>query len=127
MGLQFRFGPGVTEGYTATLQDGTNVRDLARLQKDLFSDPKQVAFYIIALAVIGIHVWLGWSKAVLKLEGLPKKFHPSALMMGHVMTVGVVVGFSAGPLYTMYLQYQNWCCSTNISLTLFIVDRTHIP
>ena len=104
--LQFRFGPGVNEGYTSTLDDGTNVRDLARLQKDLFSDPKQVAFYILALVAIGAHVWLGWNKAVLKLEGLPKKLHPTALMIGHVMTAGVVVGFSTGPLYALYLHQK---------------------
>ena len=50
---------------------------------------------------MGMHIWLGWSKAVIKLEGLPKEHRPNALLIGQAMTIAVVVGFTLGPLYAV--------------------------
>ena len=90
----FRFGPGVKDGYSQG-----NVRDLAKLQREVFSDPTQLLFYLFSLCAIGIHVWLGWTKAVPKLEGLPKEHREWATIIGQVMTVALVIGFSLGPLH----------------------------
>eukprot|EP00658_Telonema_sp_P-2_P040208 TRINITY_DN28760_c0_g1_i2.p1 TRINITY_DN28760_c0_g1~~TRINITY_DN28760_c0_g1_i2.p1 ORF type:complete len:583 (+),score=141.42 TRINITY_DN28760_c0_g1_i2:198-1946(+) len=98
---QFRFGPGIGEGYVVAGADGVHVRDLARLQHETLSDPAQVGFYLLSLCAVGAHVWFGWSKAVPKLVGLPKEHRGAALSIGQGMTVLMVVGFALGPLYTL--------------------------
>ena len=60
-----------------------------------------MVFYILAICAMGVHIWLGWSKAVIKLEGLPKEHRANALLIGQAMTIAVVVGFSVGPLYAV--------------------------
>eukprot|EP00656_Telonema_subtile_P008322 TRINITY_DN13896_c0_g1_i1.p1 TRINITY_DN13896_c0_g1~~TRINITY_DN13896_c0_g1_i1.p1 ORF type:complete len:273 (-),score=73.79 TRINITY_DN13896_c0_g1_i1:147-965(-) len=94
---QFRFGPAIAEGYATTVE-GTRVRDLARLQREVLSDPVQVGIYLASLCAIGAHVWFGWAKAVPKLQGLAKEHRASALLIGQVLTVVVVAGLALGPL-----------------------------
>ena len=38
------------------------------MQRNLFKDPKQVILYLVALASVGVHLWHGWKKAVLKMN-----------------------------------------------------------
>ena len=47
---------------------GSRMRDLYQQQKDLFADPKQLAFYLASIGPVGVHLWYGWTKAVLKMD-----------------------------------------------------------
>ena len=101
--LQFRFGPSIESGYSIVLEGGS-VRDLARLQREVFKDPLQVGFYVVLVCAIGAHVWMGWRKAVPKLQGLDPWHRAGAVLIGQLMTLALVVGFNLGPLYAFYLQ-----------------------
>ena len=104
----FRFGP----WYTTTV-GGEEVRDLWRLQKEVFSDPRQVAWYVLAASVLGAHLLYGWQKTVRKPQGLgkylPKDAQPAAEAIGNAMAYFVTLGFVACPLYTYYLVRTGAC------------------
>jgi succinate dehydrogenase / fumarate reductase cytochrome b subunit len=53
----FKFGP----RYPAAVNP--NVRDLYRLVAEIFGDPRYVAWYAFAMAVIGFHLWHGFGSA----------------------------------------------------------------
>ena len=52
---------------------GGPVRDLHRLQMEVFASAPKVSWYLLAVAALGVHLWSGWSKSVLKF-GLPKEY-----------------------------------------------------
>ena len=37
------------------------------LQLELFKDVRQLGFYLVSLAAVGVHLWFGWHKAVIKM------------------------------------------------------------
>ena len=48
------------------------MRDIYRIDLELFSGADgtlQLAFYLLALAAVAVHLWYGWSKTVLKMAG----------------------------------------------------------
>ena len=77
------------------------------LQKEVFADPKQVVWYVLATSVLGAHLLYGWQKTVRKPQGLgkylPKDAQPAAEAIGNAMAYFVTLGFVACPLYTFYL------------------------
>ena len=87
----FRFGTWYT-----TIIDGVEVRDLWKLQREVFSSKSTVVFYVCSVAVIACHLLWGWQKTVRKPQGLgrllPKEAHPMAETIGNVLTVGLTVG-----------------------------------
>ena len=100
--LTFRFGP-----WYQTLIDGHEVRDLWRLQMEVFANPTVVVFYEVSILTIGAHLLWGWQKTVRKPVGLggylSKDAQPVAEMIGNVLTVGLTIAYGSLPIYT-YLQ-----------------------
>lgn len=82
-------------------------RDLYFLMLELFSRPEQVAFYVSAIIAVGVHLHRGWSKTVLKMDGLLKEERQPVITIGHVLIVPLVVGFSLVPCW-MYGIQQQW-------------------
>ncbi|MEZ5359348.1 MAG: succinate dehydrogenase cytochrome b subunit [Candidatus Zixiibacteriota bacterium] len=59
--ITFKYGPGTAQGYT-TVVDGVEMRDLYRLSIEVFRDRWYVIWYIIANALLGLHIRHGfWS------------------------------------------------------------------
>ena len=59
--LDFRFGKMEHEEVEV---HGVKMHDIYALQKAVFSNSKHVAWYIAAVAALGIHLWFGWPAAV---------------------------------------------------------------
>ena len=79
------------------------IRDLYRLQLEIFSSPFYVAFYSLAMAVIGFHLWHGVSSAAQSLGIDHPRHTPKILLLGRVLAVLIAGGFFILPIYT-YLR-----------------------
>lgn len=97
----FRFGP----HYNTTTADGTQVRDLWKLELDLFSDPFQVLFYVFSVVVIGVHLWYGWPKTVPKMNGIDNERDEKPFVaIGRFLIIPLCIGFAICPIYGWYLS-----------------------
>jgi succinate dehydrogenase / fumarate reductase cytochrome b subunit len=91
----FKFGP----FYEAP--DG--IRDVYRLQLEVFSSPAYVGFYLVAMGVIFFHLWHGlWSAA--QSLGIDPRWIPRILVAGRVMATVIAGGFFIIPIYTFLLS-----------------------
>lgn len=96
----FRFGP----HYETKTADGTLVRDVWKLELDIFSDPFQVLFYIASVIIVGIHLWHGWPKTVPKMNGIDKEQDEKPFVfIGHFLIIPLCIGFAVTPIYAWYL------------------------
>jgi succinate dehydrogenase / fumarate reductase cytochrome b subunit len=76
------------------------IRDLYRLQLEIFSNPAYVAFYMVSMVVIGFHLWHGVSSAMQSLGVDHPKYTPRILWIGRALALLIAGGFFILPLYT---------------------------
>jgi len=79
------------------------IRDLYRLQLEIFSHPAYVAFYMVSMVLIGFHLWHGVASAAQSLGADHPRYTPKILWIGRALAVLIAGGFFILPLYT-YLQ-----------------------
>lgn len=79
----------------------TQVRDIYRLEFDLFKSLPWCVFYIMSVVVFAIHTCLGWQKVVPApaLE-IPKRYQSKATHIGYVMTAFISLIYISFPIYT---------------------------
>lgn len=80
------------------------VRDLYRLQLEIFSSPLYVVFYLVAMGVIFFHLWHGISSAAQSLGIDHAQWTPRIVTAGRVLAVGIAGGFFIIPIYTFLLS-----------------------
>jgi succinate dehydrogenase / fumarate reductase cytochrome b subunit len=85
----FKFGT----YYTAAGEPG--VRDLHRLVVAVFQDPLHVGWYVVAMGVIGFHLWHGFGSGF---ESLGVAYRVPLRRAGQVLAVVLSGGFAAIPL-----------------------------
>ena len=90
--VTFKFGP-----YYETAE---GIRDLYRLQLAIFSNPGYVAFYLVALTVIGFHLWHGISSAAQSFGLDSPRWTPRIIWTGRLLTAVITAGFALLPVYT---------------------------
>lgn len=76
------------------------VRDLYRLQLEIFTNPGYVAFYTLSMVVIGFHLWHGAASAAQSLGIDHPKHTPKILWIGRALAVAIAAGFFLLPVYT---------------------------
>jgi succinate dehydrogenase / fumarate reductase, cytochrome b subunit len=91
----FKFGP-----YYEAAEAG--VRDLSRLVVEIFSSPAYVAFYAVAMVVVGFHLWHGISSAFQTVGADNNRFTPLIRRFGWTMTVIIAGGFITIPLWIYF-------------------------
>lgn len=79
------------------------VRDLYRLQLEVFSNPLYVGFYIVAMGLILFHLWHGVSSAMQSFGVSSPKWTPRILFTGRALAVILGVGFAILPVYTFFV------------------------
>jgi succinate dehydrogenase / fumarate reductase, cytochrome b subunit len=79
------------------------LRDLYRLQLEIFSHPGYVAFYLVSMAVIFSHLWHGLTSAAQSLGLDHPQWTPVVLVVGRALAVVLAGGFFVLPLYTFFL------------------------
>jgi succinate dehydrogenase / fumarate reductase cytochrome b subunit len=84
--------------YPATIH-GEEGRDLYRLVREVFRQPAWVAFYVPCMAVVGFHLWHGFSSAFESLGLNGARFTPRVVTIGKVLAIIIGAGFFLLPLY----------------------------
>merc|ERR1712159_201860 len=76
------------------------VRDIYRLEFELFRNGYWVMFYLLSVVVFAIHMCLGWKKAVPAPSlGIPKKYHSRVTIIGYLLAIFVSLIYISFPLY----------------------------
>lgn len=87
-----------------TVYEAAGIRDLYRLQLEIFSAPGYVVFYLVAMGVILFHLWHGLSSAAQSLGVDHPQWTPRLLVLGRVLSVAIAGGFFLIPIYTFLLS-----------------------
>ena len=96
----FRFAPAVV---SAT----TGIRDMHKEVIDVLSKRSVVAFYILSTLLLGVHMFYGWEKAVLKFSELSANYKPfvgPVRSLGQSAIVLISIGFCSVALYAYWLS-----------------------
>jgi len=89
--LTFKYGPYYDYG------DG--VRDLYRLEVENFSSPAAVGLYILAMVLVGLHLWHGVPSSFQSLGLSGPRFTPFIRKVGRISAVVIAGGFIAITLW----------------------------
>lgn len=93
----FKFGPHYVEA-------ATGHRDLFRLVVDTFQNPLAVAFYVVAMVLVGMHLNHGISSATQSLGLANRRTGRGIVLAGRVLALGIAGGFAVLPIY-LFLAY----------------------
>ena len=93
---KFKFG--------AWYETPEGIRDLYRLQLEIFTSPFYVGFYCVAMAIIGFHLWHGLSSAAQSLGIDHPRHTPKILWLGRALALLIAGGFFILPIYTYLLR-----------------------
>jgi len=88
----FKFGT-----YYAATEPG--MRDLYRLVLDIFRNPAWVAFYVVGMIVVGLHLWHGASSTLQTLGADTPRATPVIRRAGLALALILAVGFISIPLW----------------------------
>lgn len=97
----FKYGPGVEEGYVATL-DGERVRDLHRLVMETFQKPGYVVWYVVSMVFLGFHLRHGFWSAFQSLGVYHPRYTPLINTVGVVLAIVLAVGFVGIPIWIYF-------------------------
>lgn len=100
---QFRFGPNVADGYTASI-NGVMVHDIYRVVVETFSDIKWVIFYSASMFFLGFHFRHGFWSAFQSLGLMNPRFSKPIHALGLVIALALFVGFFFMPIYLYATQ-----------------------
>lgn len=79
------------------------IRDLYRLQLEVFSRPAYVTFYLVCMAMIFSHLWHGISSAAQSFGIDHPQWTPRIILTGRVLAVVLAGGFFMLPIYTFVI------------------------
>jgi succinate dehydrogenase / fumarate reductase cytochrome b subunit len=91
---QFRFGPGINEGYVAIVQ-GQQVGDLHRVVLEVFQNPLNVVIYIVAMLLLGAHLRHGFWSMFQSMGAMraseSKQIYAISLVIALILSVGFLL------------------------------------
>merc|ERR1712176_107986 len=91
-----------------------SVRDIYRLEFELFQSGGWVAFYIVAVCVFSTHMCLGWKKAIPAPSlDIPQRHHNKATHIGYLMTAFIALIYISFPVYGYLAKLSNMSGSIN--------------
>jgi succinate dehydrogenase / fumarate reductase cytochrome b subunit len=99
----FKYGPGTADGYVTTV-DGVQMRDLARLMYEVFHQPGYVAWYVVALVLLGIHLRHGVASVFHSFGLLHPAYQHGIKVFAMIYSVVVAAGFIAQPIYIFLVK-----------------------
>ena len=79
------------------------VADLFTLVADTYKNGFFVAFYVVSMGVVGLHLWHGFQSAFQTIGLNHKKYTPLIRFVGMAFSVGLAVGFAVIPVLS-YLK-----------------------
>ena len=75
------------------------VRDLYRLVIEIYSHPGYVAFYIVSMVLVGLHLWHGVSSAFQTVGVDTPRWRPAVRRFGWAMAAVIAGGFMTIPIW----------------------------
>jgi succinate dehydrogenase / fumarate reductase cytochrome b subunit len=87
---------------TRVVYNGIEVRDLYTLVVTSFRHPNYVIWYLVALALVGVHLSHGFSSAFQTLGVHHPRYTPIIKVVGVMYAVVVSAGFMALPIYIKF-------------------------
>jgi succinate dehydrogenase / fumarate reductase cytochrome b subunit len=87
-----------------TFYESEGIRDLYRLQLEVFSAPGYVAFYVVAMGILFFHLWHGLASAAQSLGIDHPRWTPRILVIGRALSMAIAGGFFIIPIYTFLLS-----------------------
>ena len=81
------------------------VRDLYRLTLEVFHNPFQVVWYVIAMVLVGMHLRHGITSALQSLGAMPHGLTRKLLTAGAIVAIAIAGGFAMIPVW-IYLFTQ---------------------
>ena len=96
--INFKYGPGIAEGYTVVL-DGETARDLYRLVAESFAREVYVIPYVLCMILFGYHLRHGFWSAFQSLGLSDPRCTPIIQVIGVVIAVVLATGFLAIPIW----------------------------
>ena len=79
--------------YGAFYDVGGGVRDLYRMEAENFNSPLAVAFYVVMMVVVGLHLWHGVASSFQSVGLNGPRFTPLIRKVGKVSAVVIAGGF----------------------------------
>ena len=94
----------ITFKFGTVYETPDGIRDLYRLQLEVFSNPLYVAFYLVAMFIIFSHLWHGLSSAAQSMGVDHPAWTPRILVVGRILSVAIAGGFFVIPIFTFLLS-----------------------
>ncbi len=92
--ITFKYGT-----YYETNVNGVAMRDLFRLMVEVFAQPAYVAWYLVALVLLGVHLRHGVSSIFHSFGLLHPSYQRPIKILGNIYGFVVAVGFISQPVY----------------------------
>jgi succinate dehydrogenase / fumarate reductase, cytochrome b subunit len=99
--IQFKWGPGVAEGYFAEI-DGKRVRDLYRVVHESFQNPINVLFYVGTLVFMIFHLKHGVWSSFQSLGATSPRTSNKIYSLGILIALLLGIGFIIIPLWAFF-------------------------
>jgi len=80
------------------------IRDIYRLQVEIFSSPVYVTFYLVAMFIIFSHLWHGLSSAAQSMGVDHPAWTPRILVVGRLLSAAIAGGFFIIPIFTFFVS-----------------------
>jgi len=101
------------DSYCNDAKKMVEVRDIYRLEFELFESLGWSLFYTASVVIFGTHMCLGWKKAIPSPQlDIPKRYHNKATHIGYIMTAIICVVYVSFPLYAHVFALKNGCSPT---------------
>lgn len=98
---QFRFGPGIAEGYVTTIE-GKQVRDLHRVVVETFQNPVYVVIYVFAMIMLAFHMRHGFWSAFQSLGAKNPGLHNILQKLAVILAILISLGFMGIPIWIYF-------------------------
>jgi succinate dehydrogenase / fumarate reductase cytochrome b subunit len=95
--ITFKFGPHYTVTY-----DGVEMRDLFRLLVEVFASPGYVAWYVIAVLILGYHLSHGLYSSIQTLGFNHPTYNSKLQLLSIIFGAYIGLGFAIQPIYMLF-------------------------
>jgi succinate dehydrogenase / fumarate reductase, cytochrome b subunit len=101
--MQFKFGSEYVVAQGAGGASGEEIRDLYRLEMEVFGNILNVVFYAFCMVVIGAHLWHGIASAFDSLGATHPRYTPLVLGVGKGAAFVIAMGFLVIPFVVFFV------------------------
>ncbi len=98
----FKYGPGITEGYTAAGGAHGEIRDLHRLVVESFHNPLIVSAYVFVMLLLGGHLWHAFWSGLQSFGLTNPRYTKGLYCLGSMFAVVLSVGFLMIPIWIFF-------------------------